>query len=212
MGSGALVLHATVGWKCGRARRKQSKQLLAETRLYGDALASLGATAGNNRPPALGLHTRTKPVRLGPATTVGLECALGHSRTALLTGKKLDKDKPKVYRSTGLAGKLLAVRGARAECGAMSSSTLTGFDFWRRKLHRIAICTMHAAIKNFCASNIHEINHSQNNRPDSSATIILCCGFFMLVCDAATEKTFFALSQGMLLAPWPLRLRIFSFS
>jgi len=60
--------------------QKQSKQLLAEAWLYGDALASLGATAGNNRPSALGLHARTKPVRLGPTTTVGLECALRHSK------------------------------------------------------------------------------------------------------------------------------------
>ena len=78
------------GNAAGRAENRV-KQLLAETRLYGDALASLGATAGNNRPSALGLHARTKPVRLGPTTTVGLECALGHSRTALLTGKKLDR-------------------------------------------------------------------------------------------------------------------------
>jgi hypothetical protein len=77
------------------------------------------------------------------------------------------------------------------------------------ELH-FAPCTLQQ--NNFCASNIHEINHSQSNRPDLSALNILPCGFFMLVCDAATEKTFFALSQGMLLVPWPLRLRLFTFS
>jgi hypothetical protein len=118
---GLLVIHATVGWKCGRARRNKSKQLLAETRLYGDALASLGATAGNNRPSALGLHTRTKPVRLGPATTVGLECALGHSRTALLTGKKLDRANQKyTVRQARLANRPVSqgrVMSAGETCG-----------------------------------------------------------------------------------------------
>jgi hypothetical protein len=60
--------------------------LVAVTGADSDALASLGTTARQHRPPALGLHTRTKSVRLGTATTVGLKCALWHSKTALLTG------------------------------------------------------------------------------------------------------------------------------
>ena len=62
------------------AQKSEFEQLLAEARFYGDALASLGAAAGNHRASALGLHARTKPVRLGTATTVGLECALRHSK------------------------------------------------------------------------------------------------------------------------------------
>jgi hypothetical protein len=60
--------------------------LVAITRRYGDALASLGTTARQHRPTALGLHARTKSVRLRAVTTVGLECALRHAKTALLTG------------------------------------------------------------------------------------------------------------------------------
>jgi hypothetical protein len=67
-------------------RKAQSNCLVAESGAYRDALTSLGATARQHRPAALGLHTRTKSVRLGPATTVGLKCALWHSKTALLTG------------------------------------------------------------------------------------------------------------------------------
>ena len=62
-----------------------SSGLIAEARADRDALAPLGPTARQHRPAALGLHARTKSVRLRAVTTVGLECALGHSKTALLT-------------------------------------------------------------------------------------------------------------------------------
>ena len=34
--------------------------------------------------------------------------------------------------------------------------------------------------------------------PTHSVTVGLCCGFFVLACHAATEKTFHTLSHGML--------------
>jgi hypothetical protein len=45
-------------------RRAQVSGLLAVAGLHGDALASLGAPARQHRSPALGLHARTKSVRL----------------------------------------------------------------------------------------------------------------------------------------------------
>src|SRR5581483_1581307 len=54
--------------------------LLAEAGLHGDAFASLGATARQNRRSALCFHTATEPVRLRAATTVGLKRALGHGK------------------------------------------------------------------------------------------------------------------------------------
>ena len=70
-------------------------QLLAETGLHGDALASFGAASGNHRSAALGLHESTKSVRLRAATTIGLECALRHAKTALLTRKIVTGTNPK---------------------------------------------------------------------------------------------------------------------
>jgi hypothetical protein len=129
------------GNAAGRAENRV-KQLLAETRLYGDALASLGATAGNDGPSALGLHARTKPVRLGPATTVGLECALGHSRTALLTGKKLDRANQKyTVRQARLANRPVSqgrVMSAGKACGREWFVAILVQKIWRN-------CNVHHA-------------------------------------------------------------------
>jgi len=81
-------LHGNRQWS---GRNCLPLRLLAEARLHRDALASLGATPRNHRASALGFHTRPKSVRLRAATTVGLECALRHYETALLTDKKLNE-------------------------------------------------------------------------------------------------------------------------
>jgi hypothetical protein len=53
-------------------------KLLPEPWLHGNTLAPLGATARKHCPAALGLHSRAKTVRLGPAAAVRLKRALGH--------------------------------------------------------------------------------------------------------------------------------------
>ena len=58
--------------------------LLPEPGLYGDALPSFGATAGEYGPSAFGLHTGTETVRLGTAATVRLKSALRHCCVELL--------------------------------------------------------------------------------------------------------------------------------
>src|ERR1700681_2022848 len=58
--------------------------LLTEAGLHRHPLAALGAPARNHRAAGLGLHPRTKSVRLRAVTTVGLECALGHGKSLLL--------------------------------------------------------------------------------------------------------------------------------
>ena len=58
--------------------------LFAETRLNRNALAPLGATARKYRGSALCLHAAAESVLLGTFAAVGLECALGHGKTALL--------------------------------------------------------------------------------------------------------------------------------
>ena len=67
-----------------------------------------------------------------------------------------------------------------------------------QKIGLAQVCTVCAAEKNFFASNIHEINHSATRVSMISAITILCCGFFVLGCDAATEKTFHLLSHEVL--------------
>ena len=59
-------------------------ELLPEAGLDRNPLATLGATAGNYRASALGLHTRPKTVRLRTVTAVRLECALRHEKYLLL--------------------------------------------------------------------------------------------------------------------------------
>jgi len=63
---------------------RRTECLLAIARLDGNALASLGATARKYRGSALGLHAAAESVLLGTFAAVGLECALGHGKTALL--------------------------------------------------------------------------------------------------------------------------------
>jgi hypothetical protein len=58
--------------------------LFAETWLYRDPLAPLGATAGNYFLAALGLHAHAKSVYLGSLAPVGLECTLGQSSSLLI--------------------------------------------------------------------------------------------------------------------------------
>jgi len=55
--------------------------LFAEARLYRYPLASFGAAARQDRPPALSLHPLAKTVRLRAAATVGLERALRHGKS-----------------------------------------------------------------------------------------------------------------------------------
>ena len=62
---------------CGSQSRKGNR-LLTETGLHRHPLAALGAPARDHRLAALGLHPRTKSVRLRAVTPVRLECALGH--------------------------------------------------------------------------------------------------------------------------------------
>jgi len=62
---------------------------------------------------------------------------------------------------------------------------------------RCAICTVRATTNFFSASNIHEINHSQRLSPRAVPSCVFRCGFFMLGCHAATEKSFRALSHEM---------------
>jgi hypothetical protein len=52
--------------------------LISVSGLYGNPLASFGATARKNRLPALGFHASAEAVLLGAAATVGLKRALGH--------------------------------------------------------------------------------------------------------------------------------------
>ena len=99
IGAGTILAPAPISCteKCGIRTQSAKKSLfLAEARLYGDALASLGATARDNGAAALGLHTSTETVRFRTFTPVWLECALRHERTALLCQRKLDLGKLKV--------------------------------------------------------------------------------------------------------------------
>ena len=64
--------------------RELFAELLAESRLHGNALAPFGATTRKYRLTALGLHAAAESVLLGTFAAVGLECALGHGKTALL--------------------------------------------------------------------------------------------------------------------------------
>ena len=84
---------------------------------------------------------------------------------------------------------------------------------WCRNFVVRKMCTANAAEKKFFASNIHEINHSRLACRNRSAITILCCGFFVLGCLAATEKTFHSHSlMECCFSPWPLRLRILTIS
>lgn len=58
--------------------RNSLKKLLPEARLHGNALAPFRAATGEYRPAALCLHSGTKTVHLGTASTVRLKRALGH--------------------------------------------------------------------------------------------------------------------------------------
>ena len=136
------------------------QRLLPETWLYGDALASLSTTAGNHRPAALGLHTRTKSVRLRPATTVRLECALRHSKLrSSLAKNSIGQTKSIPF---GLPDCKRSDLSARPLClGRSIKRRARHVALLVQQSNRIAICTMHAAANFFFATNIHEINHSQ---------------------------------------------------
>ena len=64
--------------------RKLAVTLVAVTRLNRNALAPFGATTRKYRGSALCLHTTAESVLFGTFAAVGLECALGHGKTALL--------------------------------------------------------------------------------------------------------------------------------
>ena len=66
------------------ANSGKGETLLTEAGLHRHPLAALGAPARNHRAAGLGLHPRTKSVRLRAVTPVGLECALGHEKSLLL--------------------------------------------------------------------------------------------------------------------------------
>src|SRR5690349_21421339 len=61
--------------------------LLAEAGLHRHPLAALRAPTRKHLGAALGFHTRAKTMLLRAFTPVGLECALGHETSLLLTGK-----------------------------------------------------------------------------------------------------------------------------
>ena len=64
--------------------RQAAGELLAIAGLHRNALAPFGATTRKYRLTALGLHAAAETVLLGTSAAVGLECALGHGKTALL--------------------------------------------------------------------------------------------------------------------------------
>jgi hypothetical protein len=69
-------------------------KLLAETRLYRDAFASLGPAARKHLGSAFGLHARPEAVLFRALAPVGLKCAFGHEKSLLLiqsTGLKRSK-------------------------------------------------------------------------------------------------------------------------
>jgi hypothetical protein len=71
-------------WLRNFRQNPKRKTLLTEAGRYRHPLAALGAPTRNYRAAGLGLHPRTKSVRLRAVTTVGLECALGHEKSLLL--------------------------------------------------------------------------------------------------------------------------------
>jgi hypothetical protein len=146
---------------CDGACRYRPMQLLAETGLHGDALASLGAASRNHRSSALGLHASTKSVRLRAATTVGLECALRHAKLRSSLGKIVTgTDKKYNVRAHGLAsdGPCAASPRVRPFCLHTLTAILS-----RNRCRKFVRANLHheCGRKKFFASNIHEINHSQ---------------------------------------------------
>ena len=121
------------------------------------------------------------------------------------------RDKLKVYRLSLLASKRTTTmrEALRVEvCFDLQFCRAPGAEIVSTQM-----CTANATEKNFFASNIHEINHSQLACRNRSAITILCCGFFVLGCHAATEKTFQSHSlMECCFSPWPLRLRILHIS
>jgi hypothetical protein len=79
--------------RSGRTRNRA--RLVAISGADGDALASLGATARQNRLAALGFHALPESVHLGTAAAIGLECPLRHL-TSLLLLEKISMHKEKV--------------------------------------------------------------------------------------------------------------------
>ena len=133
-----------------------------------------------------------------------MECALRHYGTALLTGKKLIGANQKY---SGWAACTATGSGRRPRAAASASSpslSHASFHFVAcvipllvQSALRCAICTVRATTNFFSASNIHEINHSQRLSPRAVPSCVFRCGFFMLGCHAATEKSFRALSHEM---------------
>ena len=62
-------------------------KLISESRLYGHALAALGAATRQHGLAAGGLHPLTEAVGLAAAPAVGLKCAFWHCGSALPTEK-----------------------------------------------------------------------------------------------------------------------------
>ena len=61
-----------------------SRELLAETRLHGDALAPLGPAARQHLGSAPGLHASPEAVLFRALAPVGLKCTFGHEKLLLL--------------------------------------------------------------------------------------------------------------------------------
>jgi len=70
----------TIKSKIQIAVPKMKIKLFPETGLHGYTLAALGATARNNRLPALGFHTRPKAMGFRAVAPVRLECTLRHEK------------------------------------------------------------------------------------------------------------------------------------
>ena len=79
-----LEMNSRVPQQILTSRNRPEPTLLAVTRLNGNALAPFGAATRKYRLTALGLHAAAESVLLGTFAAVGLECALGHGKTALL--------------------------------------------------------------------------------------------------------------------------------
>src|SRR5882724_12768948 len=80
LGARAFTTRLNPGCESSASSGK-GEALLTEAGFHRHALAALGAPARNYRAAGLGLHPRTKSVRLRAVTTVGLECALGHEKS-----------------------------------------------------------------------------------------------------------------------------------
>jgi len=78
--------------RVGKHENQAVRDLVAESRADGDALAAGRAAAAQHGCAALGLHTRTKAVSLDAAAAIRLKCALGHESALLFPLENLRLD------------------------------------------------------------------------------------------------------------------------